>query len=435
MKKQVLGFTSITQYANNTPGQTSALGELSTWSSTYSKTKGEYADSTIPGMFLTTFSVTDTANGNDTTLIAAEASLALRIAKAAVDYALSMPLPLDPNDFRSALQADFFTEIENLTLGDLVQGPGISLPSWYEYTQKANDKNIVKIWLADGSFSVEYPDYDISIVPPYPDLNMFAGGWQTAVNAMAAWTTAKLMEEVQTKKNLNPETYIRYYEYEFVNRVNPTQKVKTPWFVLIYGEAGDNEDAVKDAIIKQLVDETGRPETFWQDVFPELFKRTEFVLYPRWDRISIPNISNLTALYSPITALKDASTYIADKATFYPAAHLPDNTFTIPVTYKSIAVNGVNGVNNVVDQLKLWDVWPDYIAVGTSEPDFQRMRPATQEWVHFLIRLISAAETATSTSAVPQGMRRVLRGNFVYLSGNHNKANYLACMRMNFLVS
>lgn len=262
MKKQVLGFMSLAQYVENTPGYDSKIGELSTWSSTFSTSKGEYTDSFYPGYLLTTFSVIDAATAVDTFLTPVEAGLYLKIAQATVTYAVNNAQPLDPNDFRDYIQAEFFDEIENLVFGELVVSTRITMPAWISYNQKKGDKNIVRIWFADENFAAEYPDYDLTIVPPYPDLMIFTGGWQVAVNKLAEWNNMRLIDEVQAKKDLNPETYLRGFEFDFVNRINPTQKIPTTWYVLVYGEAGDDEDVIKDAIIDKLVKETGKDEQF-----------------------------------------------------------------------------------------------------------------------------------------------------------------------------
>lgn len=431
MKKQVLAFVSIAQFADNQPGSISAVGELSTWSQTYSLTKGEYAYGAAPGYFLTTFSVSDVANGEDTTLNSGESSLYIRVVQACVNYAETNPLPLDPYEFRNSIQIQFDREIESLEFGDMVQGPRITLPAWVMFKQQADEKNDVQIWIADNAFKAEYPNYDITIIPPLPDLNLFAGNWQIGASALSDWPNSRLVEAVQEKKNENPETYLRVFEYDFLNIVNVTQKIPTTWYALIYGQAGNEEDVVKDTIIKLLVETTGKEEAYWEVVFPELFKRTEFILYPRWENISVPNISNLTALYSPFTALAETQDYLVERTLFYPEAHVRSGSFVFPVTYKSIAVAGVNGLNNLGGQKTIWQAWPDYIAVGTSSLDFQRMQPLTQDWVHLMIKIISAAETATSTSSLPMGIRRVTRNGRMYLASTFNKASYLVNLRRN----
>lgn len=433
MKKQVFGFASVTQYVNNSPGQISPVGELSTWCQTYSMTKGEFADDTYPGYTLTTFSVVDITNGVDQVLTQVEASLALEIANECVKYATTHAAPLDPIDFQNSIQATMFGKIKDLTMGALVQGAGIQLPAWYQYTEFAGEQNVVKIWLSDPFFNTEYPDYDLEIIPPHNDLNIFAGNWQTAADKLAEWPNSRLIEEMQVKKGNNPETYIRYFEFDFVNKNNPTQKTKTMWYVLVYGEAGNDDDTIKDGIIDKLVKETGKSSEFWEPIFPELFKRTEFIMYPRWDRNSVPNLSNLTALYSPFNDITNVSAYVRERCTFYPAAHFANNIFDMPLPYKSITINGVNGPNNIAEQSKLTTVWKDFINSDTSSPDFQRMDPLTQNWVHFMMRLVIAAESATSTSGLPQGFRRTRLGDKMYITGTYNKASYKAYARSNDL--
>lgn len=433
MKKHVLGFGSIARLVDNAPGSNSALGELSTWSQTYTKNKGEYTDAAIPGIRLNTFSVKGEGDDGEQTLSYSEYSIPLLTIKAALDYAVNTPAPIDPQDFRDAVQAEMFSSIESLEFGELVNNGSTTMPSWMKFTAKVGDKNVYTIWLADEAFSVQYPEFQITVIPPLPDLTKLYGPWQAAVNAMATWTNVKLMEQVQAAKDLHPETYVRYFEFDFVNRTNNTQKKATPWYILVYGEAGNNDDAIKDAIIDYLVKETGQDESVWEKIFPELFKRTEFILYPRWDLTSIPNMSTLTGLYSPFLGIKDSTEYAIRNTPFYPEQHIKDHSFIFPVTYKGVSIVGINGNNNIDEQKDMRAVWKDYIPVPTTSPDFQRMEVATQEWVHFMIRLVETAENATWSSALPQGIRRVRRGDLWYLASNHNKGNYVVAMRNNFV--
>jgi hypothetical protein len=431
--KNILGFMSISNLIDNTPGVIAKVGELSTWSRTYSKTKGEYFSATRPDFTLVSFSSTNDTTGADVTLTTAESSLAIEVFYQCYRYATTHPLPLDPEDFRNSVQAEMFEQIQELSFGELQVTSSVQLPAWVSFTAKGAVANTYHVWTADEYFKAEYPDYDITIVNPLPDLADFAGNWQQAVNKLADWPFNKLLAQAQVEKQGNPETYTLSFQYDFVNRVNPTQKIPVTWIALVYGESGNSEDAVKDAIIDKLVTETGYPETAWEPIFPELFKRTEFVMYPRWDRLSIPNVSNLTALYSPFTPAREAITKAVEWTSFYPQVFIEQNVNIFPVTYKSVSVVAVNGYNNMDDQKNLADLWKDYICVDTSSPDFERMQPLTKEWVHFMIRLVSEAETANYTSAISQGFRRVKRGNLTYLSGNFNKANYLVVLRKSLL--
>lgn len=433
MKKQILGFMNIAQLVDNNPAQLSELGELSTWSMTYSKTHGYYTSDITPGYLLTTFSVKDTVTETDQPLVLAEYQLILRIAQSCIAYASMHTAPLDPVDFHASIQAEYFNEITDLEFGDLVSASNTTLPAWMAFNTKTGDKNENRVWFADASFQLEYPEYDITVVSPLPDRNDYLKPWATAVALLDQRGMTVLTEEMQAEKKLHPETYVRMFEFDFVNRTNPTQKKKTYWYVLVYGEAGNNDDAIKDAIIEDLVSSTGQPEDVWEPIFPELFKRTETVILPRWDQISVPNMSTLTGLYSSYMGLEDNIVYAQDKIEFYPDDWIRANSMSWPVTYKALSVVSIDGMNNIEGKEKLRLLYPDYIPVPTTDPDFQRMSEATKAWVHFLLRLVIAAEKVTATSGLPQGIRRLKRGNIWYVVGTHTGVNYLVSQRRNFV--
>lgn len=433
MKKQILGFMNVTSLINNNVNKISELGELSTWSATYSKDKGIYVDSLAAGFGLTTFSVTDIASETQETLTNVESRLILRVAKACKSYADTHTAPLDPTDFRLSIQADFYNDIESLEFGDLVSAANTTLPAWFSFTSKAGDKNIQRIWFSDPYFQVEYPEYAITVVSPLADMNDFLKPWATAVQLLEQRTNLILIDETQALKNLNPETYLRYFEFEFVNRANPSQKKLTSWYILVYGEAGNDDDAIKDKIIDELVKNTGQPESIWEPIFPELFKRTEFMILPQWHNLSIPNMSNLTSLYSSFIRMRDGIDYAIDKCPAYTPAWVEENCDAWPMTYKSIAIISVNGPNNIEGKRELSKLYPDYIPVDTSDPDFQRMSINTQGWVNFMLKIISSAETSTGMSSLPQGIRRIKRGDLYCLSGTYDKAKFVVTQRRNFV--
>lgn len=433
MEKNVLGFVTVYSLVDNRPGFTSPAGELSTWSRTYSKSKGEYHDTTLPGISLTSFSVTDRSNGQEATLTAPEAQLALQVAKHCLDYSSQNPLPLDPEDFRNSIQATMYGQIQSLEFGNLVTTVPTPLPSWFTFRKIGEDEHTYFIWFADDRFRADYPEYDITVIDPVPNLTVLTGAWSEGVDVLNQWPLTRILEKAQVEKNNNPETYTRCMQYDFINPSNPTQKIPVNWLVLVYGEAGNDEDIIKEAIANRLLDIA--PESTWSTRFPDIFKRTEFLIYPRWDRLSVPNVSNLTALYSPMVNAKDAIDKAVIWADIYPSVFVRDNVNVFPLTYKSLTVTAVNGLSNVQEQENLLDLWPDYIAVGTSSPDFQRMQPLTQDWVHFMIRLISEAETSGHHGTLGNGFKRVQRGSKTYLSGAFNNAKYFVLTRQSYLDS
>lgn len=433
MKKQVLGFGTIFQFQNNIPGQESPIGELSSWSRTYSKEKGEYQDTSVPGYGLVTFSCKDTVTEQDVQLEQVEVSEVIEVMRQLVLYASSAIPPIDPNDFRDSIQAQMYASIENLVFGELNSLGAATLPSWVSWTSKTGNKSDFHIWLADAAFQDQYPNYFINVTPPLTPVVDLLGNWQTQVDKMQTRTLSVLLSEAQESKNQKPETYVRTLEVDYVNRNNVSQKYKVNFVLMVYGVAGDDLDSFKDAIIAFLVAQSGRPESDWQPVFPDLFKRTEFVFWPRWDLISIPNMSQRTGLYSTIVGLQESLDFVMTHTDFYLQSWTQRNSYSMPINYKLLSMGVVNGENNASDMLDLKVLYPDYLPVDTTSPDFQRMQPNTREWVLFINKMAIAAETATNISQLPRGFRRIKRNDKLFVSGVYNKATYLMAARSNSL--
>lgn len=431
MKKQVLGFGTIFQFQNNIPGQESPIGELSSWSRTYSKEKGEYQDTNVPGYGLVTFSSKDTATEVDVELDHVEVVQVIEVIRQLVLYASSAVPPIDPNDFRDSIQAQMYASIESLVFGEMNDLGAVALPSWISWTSKTDSKSDFHIWLSDQAFQDQYPNYFINVSAPLKPVVDLLGNWQTNVDKMQQRPLSVILSEAQDDKNQKPETYVRTLEIDYVNRNNVSQKYKVNFVMMIYGVAGDDLDAIKDAIIAYLVKESGRPETDWEPVFPDLFKRTEFILWPRWDLPSIPNMSQRSGLYSTIVGLQESLDFCTANTDFYLQSWIQRNSYSIPIPYKTLSLAVVNGENNADGMKDFKALYPDYIPVDTTSPDFERMQALTKNWVLFVNRMAMAAETATNISQLPRGFRRTKRNNKLFVSGVYNKATYLMAARSN----
>lgn len=431
MRKKILGFSTIADLLINTPGINSPVGELSTWGETYSMEKGEYWDPSISGYRLISMSSRDANSNQEVMLSTIESNQGLRVIRSIHEYALAHLGVTNPQDFLAAIAAEYYAEIEDLQFGDLVDGAGIALPSWFSFTSKLEDLSNFKIWMSNDVFLTEYPEYHHKIIRPVPDPRIFLRDWQLAVNELNKKSVTDIVLEAQTAKNLKPETVFTIFETDYVNKFNPDQRITTNWGILIYGAAGDNTDAIKDAVIKDLVESTGAPEHELEPWFPDLFKRTEFVIYPRWDLHSVPNMTTLSGLYSPMSNVQESMNFAVTLTNFMNANHVRANLNVFPMTYKSVTLLSVNGENNQPGMKDLKTLYPDFIDVPSTSPDFQRMKPETQEWVQFMLWMTIEAEKVTNMSVVPQGIRKINRGGKLFITATHASASYLMAARSN----
>lgn len=431
----VKAFIGIDSQVINTFGINSTIGELSTWSRTYSKEIGEYTDSDFGDYKLHVFNSVDSNTGNNIAVSPAHVKLIFNIISAAISYSNSHVRPLNPTDFRNTLVALFNGQISSLGFNTFVDNGTISLPEWLSFNILDSNGlaiNEVKIWTADLAFQEQYDLYTIEVIPPLDDVDGFFSLYNTAINNLAVSNTlSNINDKIQIKKNGNPETFVRFQEFDFYNSVNPTQKTSVIWGVVIYGKAGDTSDIIKDAIVNYILTYSTHTKDQWEVIFPDLFKRVEFVFLPRWDKIAVPNLTSNGAVYSPMSNIKEALAFAKNSLSFFTASFIEDNAYIVANDYKSINLIAVNGNNNVIGKQKLDEFMQDYIAVPSTSADFGRMTIPTQQFSLMLSSLVQAAETATEFTSTPAGIRKAVRNGILFLTGSVNGVNYLVATKSN----
>ena len=120
------GFINIPKFIDNNPiiglataPATAVLGELSKWGMTFSKNAGEYENTAYPDVSLVAMFSKDSVLGNVKCPVETS-NITLRVSQWLFDYITgtnSQPLK---NILSDDLYADFFGEISNLVLGDLL---------------------------------------------------------------------------------------------------------------------------------------------------------------------------------------------------------------------------------------------------------------------------------------------------------------------------
>lgn len=429
--KIIQGFVTISKFVNNTPGQTALIGELSTWSRTYSKEKGEYTDGGVPGYVLTTFKVVDPDSGMMTNLTDSEAKEALEIVKEVELYGERNTRPYDPVDFRNSIRANFYGRIAGLEIGQFVDNGELAVPEFMSWTSTANGGNVVKIWLTDAAFSDQYTDYSITVIPPVVNVDTLVGEFSVAKREVESRTIAQMGDIIQAEKLEHPETYVRIYTFELHNKHDTRQKIETHWPVLIYGKSGDTIDAAKDAITEYIRMNSTAPDQVWELVLPELFKRTEFVFIPRWDKLAVPNLTEIAGLYSSMLNAVECVEFARDNIPFYNTTFTEQNTSVMAYPYKQVLMLVVNGEKNISTKKTIQSLYPDYIPVASTSPDFSRMQKKTRDWVLFLDDLVIVAEVATVLTTLPKNMRRTIRNGKLFISAVFDEVNYMVAAKSN----
>lgn len=427
----IKGFVTIDDLVDNTPGVVATLGELSTWSRTYSREKGEYQNGNVAGYNLTSFRSYDVTAGQNVPVANPQVEEILSLVYECVLYANTHIRPYSPTDFKNAIMVAFNQRISNLQFGDFIDNGQLALPAWISWTSLANNNNEIKIWLADDAFRNQYDEYDIVVVPPLDDLDHFFFAYGLAVDELNAISASSFNDKIQIAKDGHPETYTRIMSFDFYNMLNHNQKTSTNWGILIYGQQGDNVDSIKDAIISYILKNSAHPQSDWMVIFPDLFKRTEFIILPRFDLISISNQTMLSGLYKSMMDPKECSNFAKSKISFYTQDWIGNNTIEFPYPYKAISLISVNGDTNVAEKAKLDLLFSDYIPEPSTSPDFNRMELYTRNWIVFLESLLMVAETLQPYQTVPNNMRKITRDGNIYVTAMYDNVNYLVAARSN----
>lgn len=417
----IKGFINIHKYVSNTPGQISDVGEISTWSMTYSRDPGDYVHPDIPGYTLKTMSSVDADTLAHRIVPEPAARMILAIGQYVVQYCESQ-VQLDSTVLQQHLLAHYDQQAWDFKVGPSTPSGPISLPQSISFRTSTID---VQVWLSDPAFSEQYEGYEIVIVPPLAQMDDMFGFYHIASDRIRARSLPEWSDLITAAKQSHPETYLRLMSFPYLNVLDHRMTVDVTFGVIIYGAAGDQIDTIKDTIIDYILSHSSHTRAEWAALMPELFKRTEFVIVPRWDRIAVPNLTNNSALYSSIVEPLECIQFAQDHVPDYLDAWIRDHVHIVPHDYKSLMLLIIDGPDNITGKTNIRELFPDYIPISTASLDFSRMAVTTQNWLVFIEGMLIQAESATAVSSMSKQYRRVQRAGVTYISGMYQNVQYL----------
>lgn len=426
-------FMINTSFADNTPEKVAKLGELSSYGLTFSREKGYYSNkNTAPNLLLTTF-----LSKNGDTAIPVPPTIAeqtLEICNFVYNQTLGGQVDILPAVLLENLLTNFVGKAGDFVCGNMVTDGVHTLPEWLSWkclTDSNSPDNFIKVWFVDESFQQQYDEYEIYVVPPLEVIDNFHKPGNDVQLLISAVTSSETMDRIQLAKQRYPDTMTRTNTFDYIDPLNSSHTIATDWSVLIYGPNGDNVDSIKDAIMAYILAHSTHTRGEWVKIFPDIFKRTEFIITPLWDQFSIPNRQLTTGIYSPFVNYATAADKIKAYATQYPEAHIDANLVAFGHPHRSVALLAVGSPDNRNAIYKLSEMFKDFIAVASSSVDFNRMSLVTQDWAYMLEQMLVAAETMSDYTTIPVGMMKVRRDGILYLAKSYKNVNYLVVAKSN----
>lgn len=426
------GFFQFSGLFNNQLDQVAPFGELSEDSKSYGKDKLVYTNGTVSAE--TSLVVFHTVKDSARIVVPVTVSNnALTIGAFILARARAGQIGADAYVLRQQLNAEFVNKATDFQTGAILTGDGLRMPEWISYKDSSAGlgDNLITIWLADQSFLNQYDEFEIEVIAPILPLNDFFLDPLVVKQKLAAYDLVTKTDEAQAKRGKYPFTKIQTMRYDYNNPVDATDLTPSYWIVLIYGQAGNNPDLIREAIVKEVLENSTHTRDEWAVILPDLFRTTEFIFTPFWNNYSIPNHEFQAGIYSPIIDPREMLALIKRTArgTNYTDVYVT-NRYELSVNiYKSIAFGVVGNPDNRDGITQFSDKWPQYMVVSNDNPDGDRMSAETAEWNALFSRLLVAAEEMTMYTAVPQGLARVQRDGIVYASGYYKNVNYLVASK------
>lgn len=430
-------FVTIESFILNQVNAVSPIGEISTHSLTFAKDKGVYANLTTPELTLYAFSSTSNTTAGVVVPTAVSSKL-FEVINWVHKKQIINGAPTDRVTFVADLVEQYGDALGSLSCGDMIEvKSGVWMPEWISgkvlgivSTSFAYD-NEVMVWLSNNSFAAQYDEYALTVIPPLKNIDAFFGTKASVVAALAARTLPQIMLEAQAAKGGFPETVVAAEEYNWVDPVSASL-TPTSWTFLIYGAAGDNEDSIREAIRAYIAANSSHTEAEWKTIFPDIYKSTEFMIFPRWHNYAVADRVLQAGTYSPVVMMKKETTWLKARLTVamgYSTAFIDTHASIMPTSYKSLALLITGGPDNRSSLFDITRVFPDIINVPTSDTLFELMAEPTQEWLLKLQAMLIVAEKASIYSVLPSGMQRLVRNGILYITSRYAGITYLVASK------
>ncbi|MCK9234807.1 MAG: hypothetical protein M0R77_00670 [Gammaproteobacteria bacterium] len=425
----IKGFAPHAGLFDNNSHAVNEVGEIHTLSLTYAKDKGVYSNKQqAPNITIISFECQD--EGVDTEMPIAVRDHILAVSKFVYDYTINNPgVQVDHVEILNELITAFSATAESFSAGAIRTDGTYYVPEFVSWTMKVTNANIT-IWFSDSAFRVQYPNYTITVVPPieasgqYP-LDIFFRPGAEVQALLEAITMTDTAAKIQAAKEGYPETYLRVDSFNYHDPNNSSRIIPSDWGILIYGIAGNNIDSIKDAIQDHILSNSNHTREEWAEILPDIFKRTEFVYVPVWNKLAVPDQQAVKGIYSSVLDYREVPTIIQANTVGYPVAHINNYSMVTGWPWRSLAVVSIGSNENRDAQYRINEVYPDWIAVSSTDTDFNRMTKRTRDWFTVMQQMIYLAEDFQDFDIPPNGILKVFRNGKLYLTTSIENINHL----------
>lgn len=420
-------FANIGALTDNAPGVVAPVGELSKLSLTFVKENTLHVSVDYPEEVLVGFGYK--VDGVITPVPAVTANDALKAVNWVYLQARLNAFTEAKDSFQQKFITQFGDTFDLIDSGTMIQFKTFWVPEYIVIAPKdKSGEESWRVWFADAAFFNQFDEFEILPIVPLIPLDRFFDDYDSVKLQIAAINQSELFERIATVRDSYPETYQRLDVFTWQDVNNKELKVDTNWISLVYGAAGNNLDAIKEAIRDYILENSDHTREEWAAIFPDLFTSTEFIITPLWTNPAVPGgdrqINTYSGIEQHVPALELC--YNTCKGVKYSEGHIAGVISSVPTQYRSLMTAVVGGPENRDNVNLLNQVFPDYLNVPTTHVDFGLMGEQTRVFINTVLDpMLMHAEELTLNSGVPSGFNRVVRDGIVYIAKSYNKFLYL----------
>lgn len=435
-------FVKIPELANNNINMVAPFGELSVKAETFSKDIRHISDKTqYPGIEIVSFNLYDKTSTPMSEVPEKLANQSLKLANFLYTQYSNNAIPLKQSkqSLTNGIIAEF-PDLRHILIGDILESgsPGKRLIDYIKFNYTADDKEYkCTLWFSDKAFRNQYPLYEIHVIPPVGEIDRLNAVPALAMEANESVTIEFAINRINAVTREHPNTATQVFNLQWNDPEGSSTKFMTRWTVVIWGQAGNDRDAIKAAIRDYIASNTQFDN--WPVIFPDLYSDSEFMIMPFWDKTAAPKDAYDDGLYSSVTTMYDINQQIerlipvsyGNYQTI--ESHKNKNLAIAGTAYRHMNMMILGSPHNKEGKVNFRDMFHDYMAVSSDKADFARMSSKTQDWVLKLLEVMELARDWSPGTELSTDFTLATKASRDYIGFDFDGFTYFVLTRFGYL--
>lgn len=431
MSLRIKGFARLFNFTNNEIGEDCTFGEVNDYMMTFSKNIGQYSSSNYPNVELLTFSALNDTNKESLVDYNTKEYL-LKVINIISQGVLSKTIGNNVQSVKTLLVTSLGNEFQLLTIGKIINYGDYYCPTYIDFKYLGTDLTTTMLWFGQDAFIQQYEDYEHIVVPGISEIDKMFGDAGDVKQALDAITPLLMNEKEREAIGQRPETSTVSHQY-MVYGLDKKKIGFTYFSIVIYGQYGINTDLERETLIDYILKHSNHTREEWEIVLPDLFVKTEFRLFPTWDKTGLPNNGVSGAMYRSSVKINDAKAILSKYCSDFSDAHLNKYGCINIGSYKSIMMVSVGHPDNRHKIYSLDEQWPYYGNIRTTSEDYGRYDEDTKKFLDALLTMFNIAENMDSMVTLPRNFTKIKRNDLVYVSHTLNNIQYIMLSKKSML--